>query len=68
MVHWRYFISRKADLSRDEFFTYWRKRHVRAVKEPIPQIKRYVQSHGLLDPPGDSPYEGIGGGIDRKPR
>ena len=53
MVHWRYFITRRPDLSRDEFFTYWRKRP-RAVAEPIPQIKRYIQSHGLLDPPGDS--------------
>src|SRR5579885_623321 len=59
MVHWRYFISRRPDLSREQFFTYWRKRHPRAVTEPIAQIKRYVQSHGLLDPPGDSPYEGI---------
>lgn len=59
MVHWRYFISRKAGLSRDDFFTYWRKRHPRAVPERIPWIKRYVQSHGLLEPPGDSPYEGI---------
>ncbi len=59
MIHWRYFISRRPDLSREEFFTYWRKRHPRAVPERIPQIKRYVQSHGLLDPPGDSPYEGI---------
>ncbi len=59
MIHWRYFISRRPDLSRDEFFTYWRKRHPRAIEQPIAQIKRYVQSHGLLDPPGDSPYEGI---------
>jgi uncharacterized protein (TIGR02118 family) len=59
MIHWRYFITRRADLSREEFFTYWRKRHPNAVSEPIAQIKRYVQSHGLLDPPGDSPYDGI---------
>ena len=59
MVHWRYFISRRPDLSREQFFSYWRKKHPRAVPERIPQIKRYVQSHGLLDPPGDSPYEGI---------
>ncbi len=59
MIHWRYFITRRPDLGRDEFFTYWRRKHPRAVAQPIPRIKRYVQSHGLLEPPGDSPYDGI---------
>ena len=55
MIHWRYFISRRSDLNRGEFFDYWRNKHPRAVDKPIPQIKRYVQSHGLLEPAGDSP-------------
>ena len=58
MIHSHYFISNKAGMPLDEFFTYWRKRHVRAVSEPVPQIRRYLQSHRIVDVEGDAPYQG----------
>lgn len=58
MIHSHYFIANKAGMPLEEFFTYWRKRHVRAVSEPVPQIRRYVQSHRIPDPEGDAPYQG----------
>jgi uncharacterized protein (TIGR02118 family) len=58
MIHSHYFISNKTGMPLDEFFTYWRKRHVRAVSEPVPQIRRYLQTHRIPDPPGDAIYQG----------
>lgn len=58
MIHSHYFITNKPGMPLDEFFTYWRKRHVRAVSEPVPQIRRYLQSHRISDPEGDAPYQG----------
>ncbi|HKD67973.1 MAG TPA: EthD domain-containing protein [Candidatus Binataceae bacterium] len=58
MIHSHYFIVNKTGMPLDEFFTYWRKRHVRAVSDPVPQIRRYAQSHRIPDPPGDAIYQG----------
>jgi uncharacterized protein (TIGR02118 family) len=58
MIHSHYFIAKKAGMPLEEFFIYWRKRHVRAVSEPVAQIRRYVQSHRIADPDGDAPYQG----------
>ncbi len=55
MIHSHYFITNKAGMPLDEFFTYWRKRHIRAVSEPVPQIRRYLQSHRIDDLEGDAP-------------
>ncbi len=37
MIHSHYFIINKAGMPLEEFFIYWRKRHIRAVSEPVPQ-------------------------------
>jgi uncharacterized protein (TIGR02118 family) len=58
MIHSHYFITNKPGMPLDEFFTYWRKCHVRAVSEPVPQIRRYLQSHRIPDPEGDAPFQG----------
>ncbi len=58
MIHSHYFITNKPGMPLDEFFTYWRRRHVRAVSEPVPQIRRYLQSHRIPDLEGDAPYQG----------
>jgi uncharacterized protein (TIGR02118 family) len=58
MIHSHYFIVNKAGMPLEEFFTYWRKRHVRAVSDPVPQIRRYLQSHRIAEPDGDAPYQG----------
>ena len=58
MIHSHYFITNRAGMPLDEFFTYWRKRHVRAVTDPVPQIRRYLQSHRIPDLEGDAPYQG----------
>ncbi|MGO9061725.1 MAG: EthD domain-containing protein [Candidatus Binataceae bacterium] len=58
MIHSHYFITNKPGMPLDEFFTYWRKRHVRAVTDPVPQIRRYLQSHRIPDLEGDAPYQG----------
>jgi uncharacterized protein (TIGR02118 family) len=58
MIHSHYFIVNKAGMPLEEFFTYWRKRHVRAVADPVPQIRRYVQSHRISQPAGDALYQG----------
>ena len=58
MIHSHYFISNKPGMALDEFFTYWRKRHVRAVSEPVPQIRRYLQSHRIAELGGESIYQG----------
>jgi uncharacterized protein (TIGR02118 family) len=58
MIHSHYFISNKAGMPLEEFFTYWRKRHVRAVSDPVPQIRRYLQSHRTSELDGDSKFQG----------
>ncbi|GEM_PF-6839439 len=58
MIHSHYFIANQAGMPLDEFFTYWRKRHVRAVSGPVPQIRRYLQSHRISGLDGSSIYEG----------
>ncbi len=58
MIHSHYFIAKQSGMPLDEFFTYWRKRHVRAVTDPVPQIRRYLQSHRIAQPEGDAIYHG----------
>jgi uncharacterized protein (TIGR02118 family) len=58
MIHSHYFITNKPGMPLEEFFTYWRRRHVRAVSEPVPQIRRYLQSHRIAELGGDSRYQG----------
>jgi uncharacterized protein (TIGR02118 family) len=58
MIHSHYFITNKPGMPLDAFFTYWRKRHIRAVSEPVPQIRRYLQSHRIAEMEGDATWQG----------
>jgi hypothetical protein len=62
---------RKPSLTREEFQRYWLEDHarlVRSLREAIPSMQRYVQSHTLETPMNDAvrasrgsgePYDGI---------
>ena len=54
------FINRKAGMPVDEFQTYWRTRHPDVVTR-LPGIRRYVQSHVLVESyaKGEPVYDGI---------
>jgi uncharacterized protein (TIGR02118 family) len=54
------FIKRKAGMPVGEFQTYWRTRHPDVVTR-LPGIRRYVQSHVLVDSykKGEPAYDGI---------
>jgi len=53
-------IKRKAGMSVEAFQHYWRTTHAEVVK-PLPDIRRYVQSHALLGGyrKGELPHDGI---------
>ncbi|MFC0306110.1 EthD domain-containing protein [Rhizorhabdus histidinilytica] len=63
------FVTRKTDLSYDEFSDYWLNRHaplVKSVPEFMRHVRKYVQHHRApggeaVAPFGDSPdYDGVG--------
>jgi uncharacterized protein (TIGR02118 family) len=53
-------LKRRQDLSGDEFQQYWRSRHADVIAK-LPGVRRYVQSHPLLDICGDDDpvYDGV---------
>lgn len=60
MVKLIYCISKKPDLSVDEFQRYWREKHA-PIAGAIPGLRRYVQSHvvpALYDRGLALPYDG----------
>ena len=59
MIHRFYFMGRRNDLTLEQFLTYWRTRHPRAVSTPVPQIKRYIQSHRAPEMESTAPFDGI---------
>ena len=71
MVKLVFCCRRNPDLSREEFQRYWLEEHgrlVRSLREAIPSMVRYVQSHTLDTPANDAvrasrgtkePYDGI---------
>ncbi|SPM30576.1 EthD domain-containing protein [Mycobacterium terramassiliense] len=72
MVKLVFCCRRRAELSAEQFQTYWRDSHanlVRSVRDEIPAMSRYVQSHTILGPltdqarasrgTGEPPYDGI---------
>jgi uncharacterized protein (TIGR02118 family) len=59
MIHRFYFMGRRQDLTLEQFLTYWRTKHPRAVSTPVTQIRRYVQSHRTPDMESTAPFDGI---------
>ena len=71
MVKLVFCCRRNPDLTREEFQRYWLEDHgklVRSLREAIPSMRRYVQSHTLDTPANDAvrasrgsgePYDGI---------
>ncbi len=59
MIHRFYFMGRRQDLTLEQFLTYWRTKHPRAVSTPVPQIRRYVQSHRVPEMDSSAPFDGI---------
>ena len=71
MVKLVFCCRRNPDLSREEFQRYWLEEHaalVRSLRDAIPSMLRYVQSHTLDTPANDAvrasrgsaePYDGI---------
>jgi hypothetical protein len=56
---------RHPTLTREEFHSYWRDRHgplVRSLREQLPQMLRYVQSHTIADEVNESMRQGRGTG------
>jgi uncharacterized protein (TIGR02118 family) len=56
---------RNPALTREEFQDYWRDKHgplVRSLREQLPQMLRYVQSHTVADEVNDSIRQGRGSG------
>ena len=66
-----YCVRRNPSLSREEFLRYWLDEHgplVRSLRESVPSMVRYVQSHTIEGPQTDAvrasrgsgePYDGI---------
>jgi uncharacterized protein (TIGR02118 family) len=52
MIKMIFCLRRRADLSREEFQSYWRDNHAPLVAEvaPVLRIRKYVQSHSFDDP------------------
>jgi uncharacterized protein (TIGR02118 family) len=59
MIHRFYFMGRRSDLSLEQFLTYWRTKHPRAVSTPVTQIRRYIQSHRAPEMESTAPFDGI---------
>ena len=63
MIRLTFVLRRKADLSREDFQEYWRRRHGPLVASHSSRLKilRYVQVHTLDDPVNDQMAEARGG-------
>jgi uncharacterized protein (TIGR02118 family) len=59
MVHHHYFLCKQPHMTLDEFYTYWRRRHVKASPTPILNLRRYIQGHRVAVPRGDAPFDGV---------
>ena len=65
MVKMNMFLTRRADLTREQFGEYWEKKHwpiILSIPEAKTFTKRYVQQHNIGQvPPGitAAPYDGI---------
>ena len=65
MVKMNMFLTRRADLTREQFSEYWEKKHwpiILSMPEAKTFTKRYVQQHNIGQvPPGitAAPYDGI---------
>jgi uncharacterized protein (TIGR02118 family) len=71
MIKLVFCARRKPGLSKEEFQRYWLEEHgplVRSLREQIPSMRRYVQSHTVWGPATDAvqasrgsaePYDGI---------
>ena len=57
MLHLFYFITKRADLEDEAFHRYWREVHGPIVKR-IPQLRGYLQSHGVAGSPIPARYDG----------
>jgi uncharacterized protein (TIGR02118 family) len=51
MIKLVYCITKKPDLSDNEFFLYWKNKHAR-IGSRIPGVKKFVQSHRINVPVG----------------
>ena len=49
------FLTKRADLSREEFRRYWREVHG-PLGAKMPGVRRYVQNHGIAD---GAPFDGV---------
>ena len=59
MVHHHYFLCKQPHMTLEEFYTYWRRRHVKASPTPILNLRRYIQGHRVAVPRGDAPFDGV---------
>jgi uncharacterized protein (TIGR02118 family) len=59
MVHHHYFLCKQPHMTLEEFYTYWRRRHVKASPTPILNLRRYIQGHRAPVPRGNAPFEGV---------
>ena len=61
MIKLMYSITRKEELSVEEFQTYWRETHA-PIAAKIPGVRRYIQNHTLPETYGGNtppPYDGV---------
>ena len=49
-----FLLPRRKDLSRDEFFEFWREKHL-ALVQALPELRRCVMSEVLAAPEGELP-------------
>ncbi len=59
MVHHHYFLCKQPHMTLEEFYTYWRRRHVKASPTPILNLRRYIQGHRVNVPRGSAPFDGV---------
>jgi len=53
-----FLLPRRKDLSREEFFDFWRRRHLPLV-EALPDLRRCVFSEVVSAPEGDLPWDAM---------
>ena len=51
-------LTRRDDMSHEEWSTYWRETHG-PIAEKMPDVQRYIQYHGVADPSGEPAYDGV---------
>ena len=55
MVKVMVFLTKRADMSRDEFRRYWRETHG-PLGAAMPGVRKYVQNHATAD---GTPFDGV---------